>query len=118
MLYVALGGAIGAAARYLIGAYIAKIINNTKFPIATIIINIIGSFLLGIFIGLLKQNDTLFLLFGTGFCGAFTTFSTFSVEALGLIQIKRFLEASIYIVISIVGSILAFVIGTVLIIQN
>ena len=79
-----IGGACGAIARYNLGIAILKH-KNHSFPLGTFIINIVGALLLGIICGLgISENS--YLLFGDGFCGAFTTFSTFTVESVQLIR--------------------------------
>jgi len=85
-LAVALGGAFGALARYGAGALIARLIGGT-FPWATLSVNVLGSFALGLLAPLALSrglSPELRLLLTTGFMGAFTTFSTFSLETLQL----------------------------------
>ncbi|MDA1679767.1 MULTISPECIES: fluoride efflux transporter CrcB [unclassified Bacillus cereus group] len=87
-LLVATGGFFGAITRFAISNWFKKI-NKTSFPIATFLINITGAFLLGYIIG----NDVTTswqLLLGTGFMGAFTTFSTFKLESIQLFNRKNF----------------------------
>jgi CrcB protein len=85
---VSLGGAFGAAARYLVGQ-VTQALTNSPFPYGTLTVNTTGSFLLALLAvsvfdqGLLSQQYKLLLL--TGFLGAFTTFSTFSYESLKLL---------------------------------
>jgi CrcB protein len=85
--WVALGGAIGAASRYLVSSATAERLGQA-FPFGTLIVNVGGSLLLGLVGGLLARGahvpDSVRLLVGVGFCGAFTTFSTFALEAIGL----------------------------------
>ncbi|WP_424494813.1 fluoride efflux transporter CrcB [Salinimicrobium sp. GXAS 041] len=79
-LLVFIGGGLGSVLRYLISKYL----NNASLPLGTFTVNILGSFLLGITFGLILKyqpaSSTANLLFGVGFCGGFTTFSTFAVE--------------------------------------
>jgi len=108
-LWVALGGAIGAVGRYSIGLWL---INLSKlFPFATLIVNITGSFLLALlFAWQLNQdgvNQQLWLLLGVGTLGAFTTFSTFSLDLVLLAQQGEWLKAVIYALLNIFGCIAA-----------
>jgi CrcB protein len=73
-LYVAAGAAVGAPTRYLVAHFV-----DGQLPWGTILVNIIGSFLLGVFSGLALSGDSAALL-GTGFCGALTTYSSFVVQ--------------------------------------
>lgn len=79
VLLIGLGGALGATLRYLIGVALPE----TPFPWPTLIVNALGSFVLGAAILLVAEGDG-FLVIGVGFCGAFTTFSTFSYQTMGL----------------------------------
>lgn len=82
LLLVAVGGFMGAIARYTVSIWVGRR-NKTRYPIGTLIINLLGSFLLGMIIGSQATSFTA-LLWGTGFMGAFTTFSTFKVESMQL----------------------------------
>jgi fluoride exporter len=82
MSAVAIGGFIGAISRYWLIQYIKSKI-STAMPVATLTINLIGSFLLGLISGL-HVSELVHLLFAVGFLGAFTTFSTLAVEAVQL----------------------------------
>ena len=73
-LLVALGAALGAALRYLAGHWL-----DGRFPWGTLLANLAGSFLLGLF-SALSLDEAAFALLGTGFCGAFTTYSAFAVK--------------------------------------
>ncbi|PFJ17525.1 fluoride efflux transporter CrcB [Bacillus cereus] len=104
---VATGGFFGAITRFAISNWLKKR-NKTSFPIATFGINITGAFLLGYIIG--KGITTGWqLLLGTGFMGAFTTFSTFKLEAVQLLNRKNFSIFLIYIITTyIIGILFAF----------
>ncbi|HDR7621432.1 TPA: fluoride efflux transporter CrcB [Bacillus mycoides] len=94
-LLVAVGGFFGAITRFAISNWF-KERNNTSFPIATFLINITGAFLLGYIIG--KGITTSWqLLLGTGFMGAFTTFSTFKLESIQLFNRKNYRVLLIYL---------------------
>ncbi|MEH7385582.1 fluoride efflux transporter CrcB [Bacillus sp. JJ1521] len=112
MILVGIGGAVGAACRYLAGIWIGKK-TGTTFPYPTLFINIAGSLLLGILTGLklsLAIPEWSWLLLGVGFCGAFTTFSTFGYEAIQLFLSKQSKQAFLYIAAStIICTISAFI---------
>ena len=82
LFFVFIGGGLGSALRYIIGRYLNH--SESVFPLGTFAVNILGSLLIGIIIGLAAKNNTLSqnqtLLLATGFCGGFTTFSTFAYE--------------------------------------
>jgi CrcB protein len=109
MVSVFIGGAIGAAARYLLGEYLQRFTHNLKLPLSIVMINIFGALLLGFFVAFSNEHFLLFV--ATGFCGGFTTFSTFSVEAVQLIQKKQYLFCFLYILLTITGSILGLLLG-------
>ncbi len=106
---IGLGGAIGAAVRFLLGDFINKSwVKKAKlhrFPLSTWIINISGSLLLGIIAKLHMNNsieEWLWYLVGVGYCGAYTTFSTFGYETIRLIEDKKIREAFTYVLSSLV----------------
>jgi CrcB protein len=88
-LFIAIGAALGANARYLIGLWAANRL-GAAFPYGTLIVNITGSFLLGFVITLTTERLTIApearLLLAVGFLGSYTTFSSFTVESLGLLR--------------------------------
>lgn len=99
---VAMGGFIGAAARYFIANKI-KPING--FPISTLFVNLLGSFLLGLISGAVLDSK-LSLLIGIGILGSFTTFSTFKVEMVSLLEEKKWYGVVSYAAASYFGGIL------------
>ena len=109
MMLVGAGGFFGAISRYSLSQYINK---NYSFrlPVATLIINLTGSFLLGFIISL-GLGDSAVLLLGTGFMGAFTTFSTFKIEGIQLHLSKRKKDFLLYNLYSYGGGILLAFLG-------
>jgi len=105
-LLVAVAGAAGALTRYQIG----RAFGVRSFPWATLAINLSGSLLLGVVVSLAVKRgwpDTVTLPAAVGFLGAYTTFSTFSYESFTLLRTDRATAAVIYVVISVVGGLLA-----------
>lgn len=100
---VALGGAIGAALRYLTGIAIVRSVGHTGFPVAIITVNVIGSFLMGMFVVLAARKGLTHLspLVMTGFLGGFTTFSAFSLETMTLFERGALGQAVLYVVLSV-----------------
>lgn len=107
LLLVGLGGGIGSVLR----AMIYKIYGTTHFPYATLTVNIIGSFAIGIlaafFLKQQQQTDAARLFFITGICGGFTTFSAFSLENMELLQAGRYKMALFYILSGVLTGIVA-----------
>ena len=112
LMQVALGGAIGASARYLTGVAAIRLI-GPGFPWATLVVNIVGSFLMGAFIVVLAhQSGTRWAPFlMTGLLGGFTTFSAFSLDAITLFERGQVLIAAAYVVASVVLSLTAIAAG-------
>ena len=102
-LIVAAGGAIGAVCRFLIGKL--PIDSSDGFPMKTFIVNVFGSFLIGLVAALaLKQcsaSPKLVLFLKVGICGGFTTFSSFALETSGLMEKGSYITAASYIILSI-----------------
>jgi CrcB protein len=113
ILIVGLGGFIGSILRYLTYLFIDKRFEIT-FPLSTITVNVIGSLLLGIVIGLsLKDNlnEQLRLLLAVGVCGSFTTFSTFALENFNLLSQREIMTTFLYIGASVFLGLVAVFIG-------
>jgi CrcB protein len=115
---ISIGGILGANARYLVATWAAQRL-GASFPYGTFIINISGAFVLGLFMAFLQDRAFVHanyrLFFATGFCGAYTTFSTLTYESLRLIQDGSFLVAFTNLfgslAIGMVGVFLGFVLG-------
>ena len=112
-LLIALGGAGGSVLRYLVGGAIQRS-SNSGFPIGTMVVNVSGCFLIGIlvrqFLNMQLSNDLRALLV-VGFCGGFTTFSTFSAETLALIEGGEYARATAYVLLSVTLCLLATLAG-------
>ncbi len=104
-LLVGTGGAIGATLRYTVG----QLLVSDRFPKATFAVNLVGTFVLGLVIFAGATNE-IFLLIGIGACGAFTTFSSFSVETVEMWDDGAHMQAVVYAV----GTFLACLIGVAL----
>jgi CrcB protein len=108
-LLVALAGAVGAAARFCLDGWILERVGG-EFPWGTFVINVSGSLLLGFVSGLVLYHglpETPRLLVGVGFCGAYTTFSTFGYDAIRLAEGDAGLPAGAYALGSMVAGIFA-----------
>jgi len=113
LLQVAFGGAIGAAARYLVGVGTLRLM-GTGFPWGTLAVNIAGSFLMGVLVVVLAHKDggtRLAPLLMTGMLGGFTTFSAFSLDALTLWERGTHALAVFYVLASVVLSLAAIMAG-------
>ena len=110
-LFVALGGAIGAAGRYAISLIPAK----TSFPVLTLITNVLGAILIGFIVGIVSSRENIskntVLFWKTGMCGGFTTFSTFSLEAFNLLERKAYIEGVSYMLLSVVFCVIGIFVG-------
>lgn len=114
VLWVGLGGFLGANARYLLGGWVASRL-GVEFPYGTYVINVTGSFILGFFLAFAQDRTWIAppvrLLFAVGFVGAYTTFSTFEYESIRLLQDGELLLAAVYLVGSVVTGGVAAIAG-------
>src|SRR6266540_6030478 len=112
--YIAVGSAIGGMSRYVIGGLVQRLLDTT-FPAGTLLINVTGSFLLGAILRYGVETTTLtpelraFLT--VGFCGGYTTFSTFSYEAVALAEDGQWMHAALYVALSVGLSLVATFVG-------
>lgn len=115
VLWVALGGSIGAALRFLIGEWARQLPSLGSFPWATLGINVTGSLLLGALAGGALLGDSaspqLRAMLMIGVLGGFTTFSSFSLETLALLQTGALARAALYIFASVTLSVGAAAVG-------
>ena len=115
-IWIAIGSALGGMARYWCSGFAARLIGET-FPWGTIIVNVVGSFIIGFFATVTGPDGRIFA--GTltrqfvmiGFCGGFTTFSSFSLQTLNLANDGEWLQAGGYIVGSVVLCLIAVWMG-------
>ncbi|SER85973.1 fluoride efflux transporter CrcB [Salisediminibacterium halotolerans] len=118
ILIVAAGGGLGAVARYATVLLIRSLFPSQRLPYATLTVNLLGSFALGIFFAMLfgevqgtLSTEASFLFFAVGFFGAYTTFSTFSVDTVQIFSQGRTKDSLIYVTVSTAGSIASFFAG-------
>ena len=113
LMLVFLGGGFGSVLRFIIGKYLNS--TETGIPYGTFAANILGSLLIGVILGLAAKNDTLSqnqtLLLATGFCGGFTTFSTFAYENHVFLKSGDFTSFAFYTIASFVIGFLAVFFG-------
>jgi len=114
VLMVAMGGAIGSAARYLVGVLATRLFGIT-FPWGTLIVNIAGSFMMGVLVSLLALrfsvgNEVRGFL-AIGLLGGFTTFSSFALDFVYLYEKKQYLTAMGYMSVTVICSVLALFLG-------
>jgi CrcB protein len=113
ILWVAAGGALGASLRYL--TYVSLMALKWEGFWGTLIVNVVGSFLMGLLFSKMPKIHAKYALFVlTGCLGAFTTFSTFSADTVGLMQVGRVWLAFFYVALNLIGSCGAFFLGWVI----
>ena len=113
LLYVMVGGAVGSGARYLTGRAMTALL-GPDYPFGTLAVNLIGGLLMGVLVGVLARNtasEAWRLLLAVGVLGGFTTFSSFSLDVVTLIERGAIGVALGYIFLSVIGSIVAVFAG-------
>ena len=113
LVLVAVGSALGGVLRYLVSLGLAA---QRGFPWATLSVNVVGSFLIGLLSGLIARHcggngESVRLLVVVGFCGGFTTFSAFSNETFRLIEGSQWLPAAVYVGMSVLAGLAAVFLG-------
>jgi CrcB protein len=115
LLLVFLGGGFGAICRYLFGIGVVRLSSPTHGPLATLMINVLGSFLMGVLIGSMARlsgvTDRWRLLLGIGVLGGFTTFSSFSLESVLMIERRAYALAAAYVVGSVLLGLTGLMVG-------
>ena len=118
-IWIALGGALGTTARYWLSGVVARSVGET-FPWGTLVINVTGSFVIGFFGALTGPDGRLFVgstarqFVMIGMCGGYTTFSSFSMQTLNLMNDGEWLQAGANIALSVLFCMIAVWAGVVL----
>jgi fluoride exporter len=122
-LYVALGSAAGGVARWSVGNWVQRLgggVPPAVFPVGTLVVNATGSFVLGLLAVLIarpaagERTDLARLLLGVGFCGGYTTFSTFSLDTVALLESRGGLVAAVNVVASVSAGLIGVAAGMLL----
>ncbi|MFI3298735.1 MAG: CrcB family protein [Rikenellaceae bacterium] len=114
ILLVVVGSGIGGGLRYLINVLGQRLLPASYLFFTTMLVNVVGSFVIGLIFGALVLGEgrgILRPLLAVGFCGGFTTFSTFSAEGISLLQRGDYLLFGLYVIASVTLSLLAFYFG-------
>lgn len=118
IIYVGVGGFIGAALRYIISIHATKWF-GTAFPFGTLIVNVLGGFLMGLIMQisldtkLISPNQRLFMT--TGILGGLTTFSTFSLDTINLLNDAKYMLGSLNIFLNLFFSLIGLIVGKLLV---
>jgi fluoride exporter len=122
-LYVALGSAVGGVARWSVGNWVQRLgggLPPAVFPVGTLVVNATGSFVLGLLSAWLirpgagARAEIMWLLVGVGFCGGYTTFSTFSLDTMALLETRGGIAAAVNVVASVSAGLIGVVAGMLL----
>ncbi|BAU28613.1 protein CrcB [Aneurinibacillus soli] len=109
IVWVATGGGLGAISRFAVTSFISRVVSS-PMPYGTLVVNLLGSFLLGLLYGIEASLPQL-LFAGVGFLGSFTTFSTFQFDIIGLRGTQQNGVAFRYITLSLLGGIILVALG-------
>lgn len=113
-ILVMLAGGVGATARFVADGAIARVVSRGPFPLGIVVINIVGSFVLGVVTGLSSGSvlsPEMARVLGLGLCGGFTTFSTASLESVKLWLEEGIVRAAAYTAVTVAGAIAAVWLG-------
>lgn len=117
-LLIGAGGALGAMARYLLSSLVTQVM-GTQFPWGILCVNLAGCFAMGLVAGAGLQaiplSDGMKAFLATGILGGFTTFSAFSLDAVQLVERGQSMDAALYVIASVAGSIAALIAGLALV---
>ena len=122
-LYVAIGSAAGGVARWSVGNWVQRLSGGLPpavFPVGTLVVNATGSFVLGLLAAWLApsgagaRTEIMWLLVGVGFCGGYTTFSTFSLDTMALLETRGGIAAAVNVVASVSAGLIGVVAGMLL----
>ena len=117
-LLVGLGGAVGSMARFGVGSLVGRLL-PMNFPLATLIVNIVGSVAMGLFVGVMARllpawQEEARLFVAVGVLGGFTTFSSFSLDTIALVERGELLQAGLYVLLSVVVCLIGLYLGLLL----
>lgn len=117
-LLVGLGGAIGSMARFGVGSLVGRFL-PMSFPLATLIVNTVGSVAMGLFVGMMARLLPAWqvearLFVAVGVLGGFTTFSSFSLDTIALVERGELLQAGLYVLLSVVVCLIGLYLGLLL----
>ena len=114
LLLIFAGGGLGSVVRFLLGRWVAGL-HQLNFPFGTLVVNVVACFILGVIVGMADHKQMLSgdmrVFWAVGFCGGFSTFSTFSYETLLLIQQPNVVSGLLYVVVSVSLCVGATVVG-------
>ena len=118
LLIIGTGGFIGSVFRYLLSQWMQRIFETT-FPVGTLVVNIAGSFIIGIIYALSEKGGILTpewrMFLAVGICGGFTTFSSFAYENLNMLNLEQYLYTTIYVGASLIFGLLAVYLGNLIV---